>query len=144
MPMTATSPTSGSCACGAVRFTAQGEPNRVGLCHCFDCRKHTGAPFGAFAIYPSAQVTVTGDEPGVFASSTTGRRYFCRSCGPPLFCRDEGSDDIDLLIGAFDATSLFAPTYELWTSRREDWLPEMPCIRHGYSENRTDALPTET
>ena len=142
--MTATSPTSGSCACGAVRIIAEGEPNRVGLCHCFDCRKHTGAPFGAFAIYPATQVTVAGDEPGVFASSTTGRRYFCRSCGSPLFCRDEGSDEIDLLIGAFDATSLFAPTYELWTSRREDWLPEMPCIRRGHSENRTDALPMET
>jgi hypothetical protein len=39
----------GGCACGAVRFVAEGEPYRVGLCHCFDCRKQHGAPFGAFA-----------------------------------------------------------------------------------------------
>ena len=38
---------SGGCACGAVRFVAEGEPYRVGLCHCLDCRKQYGAPFGA-------------------------------------------------------------------------------------------------
>jgi hypothetical protein len=47
----------GGCACGAVRFVAEGEPYRVGLCHCFDCRKQHGAPFGAFALMPSASDT---------------------------------------------------------------------------------------
>lgn len=37
----------GGCLCGKVRFTASGEPDRVGLCHCLDCRKHHGALFYA-------------------------------------------------------------------------------------------------
>jgi hypothetical protein len=57
---------SGGCACGAMRFVAEGEPYRVGLCHCFDCRKQHGAPFGAFAIFPTDRVAFAGDEP--FAS----------------------------------------------------------------------------
>jgi hypothetical protein len=43
----------GGCACGAVRYVAEGGPLRVGLCHCLTCRKRHGAPFNAFAAFPS-------------------------------------------------------------------------------------------
>jgi hypothetical protein len=45
----------GGCLCGAIRITATGQPNRTGLCHCLDCRKHHGALFFAAAIFPAAQ-----------------------------------------------------------------------------------------
>ena len=78
----------GGCLCGAVRFEVRAQPHRVGLCHCLDCRKQHGAPFGALAIFPADRVAFAGDEPGMFASSATGRRYFCRRCGSPV-CRGE-------------------------------------------------------
>jgi hypothetical protein len=126
----------GGCLCGAVRFVAEGEPYRVGLCHCLDCRKHGGAPFGAFAIFPAGRVTFSGDAPGTYASSAHGRRRFCRSCGSPVFGRDEGSDEVELHLGSFDETARFAPTYELWTIRREPWLPEIPGVARRYERDR--------
>ncbi|CAM3663177.1 GFA family protein [Halomonas sp.] len=33
----------GGCLCGKIRIVANGEPLRVGICHCMDCRKHHGA-----------------------------------------------------------------------------------------------------
>lgn len=133
----------GGCACGAVRFVAEGRPYRVGLCHCLDCRKQHGAPFGAFAIFPADRVTFFGDAPGVHASSTSGRRYFCRRCGSPVFSRDEGSDEVDLALGSFDETDRFTPTYELWLVRRESWLPPMPSIVRSYERDRTGTQRTE-
>ena len=50
----------GGCLCGAVRLRAEGEPLRVGVCHCMDCRKHHGALFHASAIFPGVAVQVTG------------------------------------------------------------------------------------
>ena len=41
----------GGCLCGLVRFVATGEPYRVGVGHCMDCRKHHGALFHASAIF---------------------------------------------------------------------------------------------
>jgi hypothetical protein len=128
--------TTGGCLCGAVRFVAEGEPYRVGLCHCLDCRKHGGAPFGAFAIFPAERVSFSGDAPATHASSAHGRRRFCRSCGSPVFGRDEGSDEVELHLGSFDVTDRFAPTYELWTVRRESWLPAVPGVVRRHERDR--------
>lgn len=128
--------TAGGCLCGAVRFVAEGEPYRVGLCHCLDCRKHGGGPFGAFAIFPAGQVGFSGAAATAYASSAHGRRCFCSRCGSTVFCRDEGSDEVELHLGAFDEIDRFAPTYELWTIRRESWLPAIPGVVRRYERDR--------
>ena len=135
------SPSAGGCACGVMQFVAEGQPSRVGLCHCFDCRKHHGAPFGAFAIFLVDKVNLVGDAPSEFAASARGRRCFCSNCGSPLFNRDVGSDEIELFIGAFDLTSQFTPTYEACVARREEWLPEITTIRYQCQHGRAMQSP---
>ena len=49
------------CLCGAVRLEMSGEPSRVGICHCLDCRKHHGAVFATFAVFPADAVAVMGE-----------------------------------------------------------------------------------
>lgn len=112
----------GGCLCGAVRLVATGRPYRVGLCHCLDCRKHSGSLFQAMAIFPEAAVTVEG-ETGDYAG-----RHFCPRCGASVFARS--GDEIEVCVGAFDAPDQLTPTYETWTVRREGWLPPFPLARH--------------
>jgi hypothetical protein len=133
----------GGCACGAFRFSASGTPLRVGLCHCMTCRKHLAAPFGAFAAYPAGQVKLGTAATIMFKSSEDGRRYSCAACGSPVYDRYEGNDEIELMLGSFDDTSVFTPTYELWTRRRETWLPTLPHGPHLYEEDRTATAPRE-
>ena len=132
----------GGCLCGAVRFTTTGEPYRVGLCHCLDCRKHGGAPFGAFVIFPADRVVFQG-EPGAVSSPVHGSRHHCRRCGSPVFGRAEGSDEIELHLGAFDDPGRWTPTYELWIIRREPWLPAIPGVVRRYERDRTSASRSE-
>jgi hypothetical protein len=127
---------SGGCLCGAIRYVAEGDPYRVGLCHCLDCRKHGGAPFGAFAIFPAGRVLFSGEQPSVHASAAHSRRWYCQRCSSPVFGRDEGSDEVELHLGSFDQVGVFAPTYELWTIRREPWLPSIPGIVRQYERDR--------
>lgn len=110
----------GGCLCGQVRFRAIGEPYRVGLCHCLDCRKHHGALFHASAIYPETSVSVTGQ------SHAYEGRHFCPRCGSSVFSRS--GDEIEINLGALDDPNQFRPTYELWTIRREAWLPPFPGV----------------
>ena len=117
----------GGCLCGEVRVVASGEPYRVGICHCLDCRKHHGALFHASAIFPEDAVTITG-ETHEFAG-----RHFCPRCGSSVFSKS--GDEIEVSLGALDAIDQFRPTYELWTVRREAWLPPFP-LAHRYARNR--------
>jgi hypothetical protein len=107
----------GGCACGRLTVRVEGEPDRVGLCHCMTCRKVSGSPFGAFAIYPADRVTIEGAAQS-WADDT--QRFFCPTCGSRVFSRTD--DEIEIGLGAFDEPNLFAPTYELWVVRREHWL----------------------
>ena len=117
----------GGCLCGEVRLVASGEPYRVGLCHCLDCRKHHGALFFAAAIFPEDAVTITGktrDYQG---------RLFCPRCGSSVFARH--GDEVEVHLGALDAPDQLTPTYECWTVRREAWLPPFP-LEHSYDRDR--------
>jgi len=38
-------------------------------------------------------------------------------------------------LGAFDAPDQLTPTYELWTIRRESWLPPFP-LKRRYERDR--------
>jgi len=117
----------GGCLCGKVRFVARGAPYRVGLCHCLDCRKHHGALFHASAIFPEDRVTIVG-ETRAFAG-----RHFCPDCGSSVL--GHSGDEIELSLGCLDASDQFKPTYELWTIRREAWLPPFP-LAHRYERDR--------
>lgn len=117
----------GGCLCGAVRLTVVGRPYRVGLCHCLDCRKHTGSLFHASAIFPGTAVSIEGET-----ASYRGR-HFCPRCGSSVF--GDGGDEIEVNLGTFDEIDLFQPTYELWTIRREAWLPPFP-LKHSYRRDR--------
>jgi len=121
----------GGCACGQVRFEARGEPYRVGVCHCLTCRKAHGT-FNFFAVFPTGDVTVTGDAIE-FASSEQAQRYSCRSCGAPVHSTYGRDDEI----------GLFLPSYELWTIRREPWLPEFLSVVSRYVQSRPKWKRTE-
>lgn len=118
---------SGGCLCGAVRLVATGQPDRVGLCHCLDCRKHHGALFYAAAIFPSDAVTVSGE------TRDYAGRHFCPRCGSSVFART--GDEVEVHLGALDAPDRLLPTYECWTVRRESWLPAFP-LAHRYERDR--------
>ena len=60
-------------------------------------------------------------------------RFFCPNCGSSVFART--GDEIEVSLGSLDAPDQLTPTYELWTIRRESWLPVFPHMRR-YERDR--------
>lgn len=105
----------GSCLRRQVRIIVRGAPDRVGICHCTDCRQESGSAFTFFGIWPARQFEHTGET-----ASFSGR-CFCSHCGARFFSLDTGEAEVKLGILS-DAPTLLTPTYELWIKRRESWL----------------------
>ena len=133
---------SGGCNCGQVRYELDGEPIRVGVCHCENCRKSSGSAFSYFGIWPRAAATLSG-ELGCWQSRAGGER-FCPTCGSPLFCWAEESDEIEIKLGTLDSPpSALIPAYELWTIRREPWLSHQKGAEQ-HARDREKSEPNES
>jgi hypothetical protein len=75
----------GGCHCGGIRYQVEGDAMNHALCHCVDCRRHSGAPMVGWTMYRQSEVKVTKGTPKIYKSSTDGRRQFCPDCGTGLF-----------------------------------------------------------
>src|SRR5690606_41311104 len=119
----------GSCHCGTIRYSVKGPALRIGLCHCADCRKESGSSFVTFAVWPSHAFESKGEV------TLAEGRGFCARCGSRLF--NPGKGEVEIRVGSLDmAPTDLQPRYEIWTKRREDWLPPLPHAEQ-FEEDRT-------
>jgi len=119
---------SGRCLCGAIQFKVAAKPLREVNCHCDDCRRATGSPYGALAFVPEEALTVNGETPGSYShSSDRGsemEKLFCTKCGSQLFTRNNARVGMmGVRIGVIDDASWFKPTVNVYRSRA---LPSTP------------------
>ncbi|HEV7259966.1 MAG TPA: GFA family protein [Bosea sp. (in: a-proteobacteria)] len=129
---------SGGCNCGQVRYELDGDPIRVGICHCETCRKGSGSAFSFFGIWPKASASFSG-ELGCWESRAGGER-FCPQCGSPLFCWADDANEIEIKLGTLDGgPSEMLPAYELWTIRREHWLGRLECAEQHQRDRHEPA-----
>ncbi|MEY8098883.1 GFA family protein [Falsihalocynthiibacter sp. S25ZX9] len=92
----------GSCLCGAVSFTVDGDLAAPNACHCTKCRKHTGHFLVSTGVQKT-DLTVTGAENVTwYSSSVKVNRGFCQHCGSTLFFDPPHLDWIAISMGAFD------------------------------------------
>lgn len=118
---------SASCRCGQLRATVTGEPVRVSVCHCLDCKKRSGSAFAAQARWPSAQVQVQGQSQIWTHLADSGNKithHFCPECGSTVHFRIEGKFEglIAIPLGAFDDPYSLEPRFSVWEKRKHDWL----------------------
>lgn len=114
---------SGQCHCGAVKYEFTGDTIHRSLCHCGDCRRHSGAPMVGWGLVGNDQITITG-ETRKYASSEHGRRLFCPSCGTGLFYTNEQifPGQIDIQIATLDDPDSVRPQAQIQVADRIGWM----------------------
>ena len=116
----------GRCHCGAVGYTAEGEPQHHTLCHWEDCRRCAGAPAVGWIAFKEAQLDVTG-TPITYESSGHGRRDFCGTCGTGLFYRNEAvlPGLVDIQSSTLDDAANHVPAAHIQTAERLKWMTRL-------------------
>jgi hypothetical protein len=121
---------SGGCLCGQFRFTATGEPEIVGLCHCKDCQRQTTSAFSIIAVFDQAAIATTGRLAGFTTIGEFGRpvrRSFCPECGAGVINEADFFPGKSLVkCGSFDDTDWVKPFFSLYCDSAQPWqiLPE--------------------
>lgn len=117
---------SGQCHCGAIRYTMPTTVAHHAVCHCQDCRRHSGAPLVGWALVGQSELDVTG-APQIYASSEQGRRHFCGTCGTGLFYTNDAvfPDQIDVQTATLDDPDLIPAQAQIQTAERIGWMEKL-------------------
>ncbi|WFU84364.1 GFA family protein [Bradyrhizobium sp. CIAT3101] len=114
------------CSCGAVSLSLPGPTNRVAACHCIECQRRSGAPFGVGAFYPADTVTIFGTTKEYVRPAESGgtvRSYFCPDCGSTVYWKaDNLPAMIGVALGAIADPNFPAPIKSVFERSKHVWV----------------------
>ena len=121
-----------SCRCGQLRATVTGDPVRVSVCHCLNCKKRSGSAFSVQARWPLEWVSVEGRSNSfkkVSGSGNWATFHFCPECGSDVYYVNGGPSVhaevaglVAVPLGAFDDPYFTVPNFSVWEERKHDWV----------------------
>lgn len=124
----------GSCHCGAIRYEAEVDPDKVVLCHCADCQQFAGAPYRAMIRPLPGTLRLTGTPTHYTKTADSGRQRvqaFCGTCGAHLYACDPGEakGNLSLRIGAIaERHQLGSPMRQLWCDSALSWAFDLSAV----------------
>lgn len=111
----------GSCLCGAVQITVEGDLPRPTACHCTACRKQTGH-YEASIDIPRTVLQIEGEDAvRWYRSSEKVRRGFCGTCGSTLFWDPVHHDWTAVAMGVFDGPTNTSLSMHIFVSEKGDY-----------------------
>lgn len=114
-----------SCRCGRLTARCEGEPVRISVCHCLECKQRSGSAFSAQARWPDERITLSG-EPTVWSvkgEGGVGTFSFCPVCGGSgWYVIDRMPGHVAVPIGNFADPAFPAPEFSVYESRKHDWV----------------------
>lgn len=126
------------CCCGSLKAEADGEPEVVSLCHCTECQRRTGAPFGIGAYYEASRVRLSGPS-SLYEREVEGRKlafHFCPKCGSTVYWQTANHPGrYGIAVGAFADPHFPPPARSVFERSRHDWV-EIPDHIAGFVAGR--------
>ena len=127
--MPPTSPLSGSCFCGAVKYRLESAPMFVNCCHCTECRRQTSSAFVINAVIETDRIALlpgsTAPVP-VSVPTESGRPhdiYRCPVCQTALWSDYGRRPAIRFVrVATLDDPSALPPDAHIFTRSKLRWV----------------------
>jgi hypothetical protein len=114
------------CCCGSLRAETTGEPAFAAACHCMECQRRTGAPFGVSTYFAKEQVRTKGPSKIYVRGSDSGREielHFCPNCGSTVFWYSEVVRTVSASPLARSLTARCpGRKFSVWETARHPWV----------------------
>lgn len=128
----------GSCLCGTVKWSYEGETGQMSHCHCSICRKMHAAPYGTYFSVPAENFQIDAGEDAIrtYETSPGFPRDFCSKCGSVVpFSVGDGSR-VPIPVGCLDDDPGIKPTMHIFAPFKSPW------VELGDELERYDAYPS--
>ena len=115
----------GGCACGKVRFSANGAPKFAFICQCRSCQHLSGSGHAVQFCHDADAFAVIG-ETACWERTTDGgstvAKIFCPTCGTPIYGTTTRADSIVMVLaGALDDPSKITPDRIFFADEAQPW-----------------------
>ncbi len=114
----------GSCLCGAVRYTVQGEPQRAFHCHCSRCRKATGTGHASNLFLKGSLTWDAGESLVKHYKVPEAERFtnaFCSECGGRVPRVATPADMVMIPMGSLNVEPGMTPQARIFAGSRAAW-----------------------
>lgn len=132
----------GSCGCGNLKYSVEGEPINSVFCYCKECQIHTGSDKWFGAWFPKYSLKIISGDPLVFTrkgdSGEDLNHMFCEKCGVTICAEVTVGDFYSVAVSTLENSAAFAPSMAIYTASAPRWavFPE------GVA--KFDALPPDS
>jgi hypothetical protein len=115
------------CSCRQLQIRCTAEPAKVSLCHCLECQRRTGSPFGVAAFFEASSTEVIETSRSYQRGTDSGfpiTFHFCGTCGSTVFWYPSRKPTaIAVAVGCFADPMFPGPTQAVYSQHRHGWLP---------------------
>lgn len=132
----------GSCHCGYITYTAEIDPENVGICHCTDCQTLSGSPYRVSVQARKEAFKLVTGEPRIYVktaeSGNKRAQAFCPQCGTPIYSSAVGDPpNYNLRVGAISQRADLKPKRQQWCRSARDWVMDLTAIER-FPKTRTN------
>lgn len=114
----------GSCLCGAIRYTATGQAQRFYHCHCSRCRKASGTGHASNLFLKGRLSWESGEDLLRTYKLPEAERFtntFCQTCGARMPRFIEDFDVVFIPAGSLDDEPEISPQARIFCGSRAEW-----------------------
>lgn len=121
----------GSCHCGQIKYEADVDPSRVGVCNCTDCQVLTGSAFRVNVPSQPGTFSLLSGTPKTYvklaASGNRRRQCFCPDCGAPVYASEDSDTPSThvLRVGCLDRKAELPPQRRIWCESALPWSQDI-------------------
>lgn len=123
-----------ACQCNQLTIELPSRPLITIACHCVDCQKRIGAPFGVLAYFPVDQVFIAGEAKAYERVSAVGNKvetFFCPVCGSTVYLKFAKQPALlGVAVGSIADPAFSAPSWSVWEQSKHHWIDIPGDVQH--------------
>jgi hypothetical protein len=123
----------GGCHCGNIAYTAEVDPEKVGICHCTDCQTLSGSAFRTSVPAPKDAFHIQQGQPKIYVktaeSGTKRAQAFCPECGTSIYSSAVSDPQVfNIRVGTTRQRTELRPKSQGWCRSRLDWVTNLEAL----------------